>query len=38
MVIKDKKGLALERYIFSINQMMELEPYDRDQKSVPTLV
>lgn len=34
VVIQDKKGVGLERFIFSINQMVELEAYDRDQKSV----
>ncbi|KIJ24068.1 hypothetical protein M422DRAFT_275248 [Sphaerobolus stellatus SS14] len=32
VVIKDKKGIALERFIFSIKQMVELESYDRDQR------
>jgi len=32
LIVKDKRGIALERFIFSIRQMIELESYDRDQK------
>jgi hypothetical protein len=30
VVIKDKDETALERFIFSVQQMIEIEPYNRD--------
>lgn len=30
VVIKDKNQVALERFIFSVQNMIEVEPYDRD--------
>lgn len=32
VVIKDPKDVPLERFIFSIKQMVQLESYDRDEK------
>ncbi|KAF8516747.1 DNA-binding protein [Hysterangium stoloniferum] len=34
MVIKDPKDVPLERFIFSLRQMVQLESYDRDQRIV----
>ncbi|KAF8585840.1 mitotic spindle checkpoint HORMA domain-containing protein, partial [Ramaria rubella] len=34
MVIKDNNGAPLERFIFSIKHMVQLESYDRDQRII----
>ena len=32
VVIKDHNEVALERFIFSMKQMVQLESYDRDER------
>ena len=32
MVIKDHNEVALERFVFAVKQMIQLESYDRDEK------
>jgi mitotic spindle assembly checkpoint protein MAD2B len=32
VVIKDSKQVALERFIFSIQNMIEVEPYNKDTR------
>ena len=34
VVIKNKEQVALERFIFSVQQMIQVEPYDKESKFV----